>query len=161
MGTHTRIPLDPQTEQILDQLYNYFTQYYASSAANRRFADWIHENLNHSSYEAAYPPALTLKNMNQFDESGNWQPRPEHSQHDETCALSLELLIGWSNFRVSLAVLAPVTLSLVVGAWYQKATGDVSTAWVLVTGFSPCGVACIVDWFGKQVVMAVQTALYL
>jgi hypothetical protein len=133
MGTHTRIPLDPQTEQILDQLYNYFTQYRASSAANRRFADWIHENLNHSSYEAAYPPALTLKNMNQFDESGHWQPRPEHSQHDENCALSLELLIGWSNFRVSLAVLAPVTLSLVVGAWYQKATGDASTAWVLAT----------------------------
>ncbi|PMD34529.1 hypothetical protein L207DRAFT_570237 [Hyaloscypha variabilis F] len=133
MGTHIRIPLDPQTERILNQLYNYFTRYHTSSAANRRFADWVHENLNHSSYEAAHPSAETIANMNQFDKFGNWQPRPEHSQHDENCALSLELVIGWSTFRVSLAVLAPVTLSLVVGAWYQKATGDVGTAWVLAT----------------------------
>jgi hypothetical protein len=133
MGTHTRIQLDAQTERTLDQLSVYLSKWHASAAANKRFADWIHENMNHGSYEPAYPSAEKIQTMNHFDESGNWEPRGEHQEHDEKCALSLELVIGWSGFRISLAVLFPVTLSLVVGIWYQKVTGDVATAWVLAT----------------------------
>jgi hypothetical protein len=133
MGTHRRIELDSQAERILGQLWSGFHKLQASSEANRRFADWIHENLNHSSYEPAYPSATRISEMNEFDKYGNWQPRPDHLQHNEDCALSLELIMGWSGFRISLTILAPVTLSLVVGLWYQKATGDVATAWALAT----------------------------
>lgn len=133
MGTHSRIELDSQAERILDQLWCCFNKFQASSEANRRFADWIHENLNHSSYEPAYPSADRIVKNNHFDESGNWQPRPDHQQHNEDCALSLELIMGWSVFRISLAVLAPVALSLIFGLWYQKATGDSATAWVIAT----------------------------
>jgi len=170
MGTHTRIELDAQTERILCQLWIYFNKWHASAAANRRFADWIHENLNHSSYEPAYPSAEKIQKMNHFDDSGNWQPRREHQLHNEDCALSLEIVIGWSAFRISLAVLLPVTLSMVIGIWYQKATGDVATAWVLATyvvttagskyycsfceqlliASSNCSIACTINWSRKQ-----------
>jgi hypothetical protein len=46
---------------------------------------------------------------------------------------SIELLLGWSAVRITIAVSFPVILSFAVGLWYMKKTGDVQTAWTLAS----------------------------
>lgn len=133
MGTHTPIEVDYQGERTLYQLWGTFHKFWTSFRENTEWADWIHENLNSSSYQPNYPPAARIAEMGYFEETGVLQPRPDHQQHDKDCALSLELILGWSATRISLAVSIPIILSIVVGLWYQKATGDVATAWILGT----------------------------
>jgi hypothetical protein len=133
IGTHTRIiEVDYQVETTLYQLWGAFNKFWTSYAENRVWAAWIHENLNSSSYQPDHPPAARIAEMSYFDEACTWQPR-NHQQHDKDCALTLELVLGWSATRISIAVSIPVILSMVIGFWYQKATGDVATAWVLGT----------------------------
>jgi hypothetical protein len=49
---------------------------------------------------------------------------------DGSC-LSLELIYSWSAFRLSVVVVVPLLLSLAIGIWYMKITGDVVAAWTI------------------------------
>ena len=44
---------------------------------------------------------------------------------------SLALQFGWSPIRISAVVLSPLLLSLAIGFWYMKVTGDVIAAWTI------------------------------
>jgi hypothetical protein len=46
-------------------------------------------------------------------------------------SLSLNLIYDWSAFRVSVAVVTPLLLSLAVGIWYMQRHGDVVAAWTI------------------------------
>jgi hypothetical protein len=58
--------------------------------------------------------------------------------------LSLEIVLGWSPFRIAIVVLGPFLLSLAVGLWFQSRNptdlATIQTAWgiasVIVTAGS-------------------------
>ena len=58
-------------------------------------------------------------------------------------AFSLEVVLGWSPSRISIALLSPVILSLVIGAWFNSRDWDdlatIQTAWGVVSYIATAG----------------------
>ena len=75
------------------------------------WGNWIYENLNGGSH----------------DPLGNGSSKSLDLEGD----LSLELIYSWSALRLSFVVAVPLLLSLAIGIWYMKATGDVVGAWTV------------------------------
>ena len=58
-------------------------------------------------------------------------------------AFSLEIVLGWSPSRISIALLSPVILSLVIGAWFNSRDWDdlatIQTAWGVASYIATAG----------------------
>lgn len=46
---------------------------------------------------------------------------------------SLRLVLRWDIYRIALAIMLPVFLSIVAGVTYQKVTDDIQTAWTIAS----------------------------
>ncbi|KAL7933634.1 hypothetical protein V8C35DRAFT_303461 [Trichoderma chlorosporum] len=119
---HTRQRLNGGGKQIMAQLYHTYRLWSPNDKDIQQWMDWIHKELNHHYYTP------------EFD--ANNDPH-EHKM------LSLELVLGWSIFRLSFVVLAPVLLSLGIGLWLNsKAWTDptsIQTAWSVASYIATAG----------------------
>lgn len=103
--------LTPSEKITLSQLFvAYRTGVYPpKSKVAEMWGDWIFENLN----------------------GGCKYPLEDDRNKILEGSLSLELIYGWSAFRLSLVIVIPVLLSLAIGIWYVEATADVVAAWTI------------------------------
>jgi hypothetical protein len=106
---HQRVNLSGKSKLVLRHLKVDYKTYGGQDLRTAMvWVDWIHNNLNNGSFD------------------------PKHT--DETgVRYSLECCFDWSAKRISVAFLIPLSLSVVVGLWYQRSTGDVQTAWSIAS----------------------------
>jgi hypothetical protein len=119
---HQHINASAEDETTLAALH---WAYQSWTSDKQDWALWTHESLN---YASLHPQRCPL----------------EH-------ALSLEVVLGWSIFRITLVVLSPVVLSLVLGLWFQsRAHTDLATlqtAWGIASYVATAG-GCEFFFFG-------------
>jgi len=71
------------------------------------------------------------KNFNKQDHLRNDQETRNRYNKLSRARYSIEVIFEWSPLRIISAVMLPLLLSLAIGIWYMKATGDVVGAWTI------------------------------
>jgi hypothetical protein len=111
---HEKIEMTVEEEMTLTSLYGAYGSW---TLDKEDWAMWIHESLNYDCFD---PLGIPL----------------EHT-------LSLEIVLGWSLFRISVVILAPILLSLALGLWFQSKNindlATVQTAWSIASYVATAG----------------------
>ncbi|KAF2496035.1 hypothetical protein BU16DRAFT_560885 [Lophium mytilinum] len=100
-GYHENVEMDHKTEMILQSFYHDYNLKSAKKDYEDRWAKWVHKSFNSCSLD------------------------PGDGK------LALQLVLRWSPLKITAYVSTPVILSLAIGIWYMKHTGDIQTAWTI------------------------------
>lgn len=116
-GAHGRLKLDEKGVSDMQQHFWAYNSWNLPDRVAKGWSQWIHETLN---------------NHSEDPRSG----QPEMS-------LSVEVVLGWSKFRISLVVLLPVYLSLAIGLWLNSRDwsnlATIQTAWGIASYIATAG----------------------
>lgn len=109
--THQRVPLQPQDERTLHDLFSAYQSWSFDRTKGREWTSWIHQCLNKDSVD----------------------PDP----YADDARLAVEVVLGWSAFRITILICMPIALSLVVGFWIMwddpSDLSRVQTAWTVAS----------------------------
>jgi hypothetical protein len=112
---HEHVEAGAEDENTLSALHWAYASW--SPTDKEDWAAWIHRSLNSDYYDPTDCPI-----------SG---------------AYSLQAVLGWSQFRISLVILGPVALSLVLGFWFQSRDptdlATIQTAWGIASYVATAG----------------------
>ena len=110
-GSHSSVSLKSEEERTLRQMLLAYRSWSRDSYVDDSWAQWIHSSLNNGN----------------ADPKGNSRDR----------SLSLEVVLGWSPLRLTVAVCFPVALSLAIGLWMQSRDPTdlttIQTAWTVAS----------------------------
>ncbi|KAF2820938.1 hypothetical protein CC86DRAFT_303878 [Ophiobolus disseminans] len=110
-GQHIQVKLTSKSERALYQLWRTHSEWWHSKEIGEQWTKWIQENINQGSNH------------------------PLDENFDDF--LSIEVILGWSVLRISVAVLMPVILSLSIGLWFQwsnsKDLATIQAAWSIAS----------------------------
>ncbi|KAI1082168.1 hypothetical protein F5B20DRAFT_587827 [Whalleya microplaca] len=112
--SHKRLKLDQSGKEYMAQLFQAYHSWSPERKVVEPWMNWIDTALNHGSKDP---------------KSGEM--------------LSIELILGWSVLRISVAVLTPVLLSLAIGLWLNSSdwtdTETIQTAWGVASYIATAG----------------------
>lgn len=113
-GAHKHLELDKRASSDLKQSLAAYKSRWVPKRVNSGWATWIRECLNQNSTDILTDGAY-----------------------------SLEIVLGWSATRISLAVLVPVILSLAIGCWFNSRDwtdlATIQTAWGVASYIATAG----------------------
>jgi hypothetical protein len=116
-GIHTRVTMDAQGANDLHRLFLAYKSWWSPDRIGDGWAVWIHETIN--------------------DASENPRANPDGD------ALSFEVVLGWSKFRIAVVILLPILLSLVIGIWFNSRNWNdlstIQTAWGIASYVATAG----------------------
>jgi hypothetical protein len=114
---HKRVTLEQKGTNDLHLLFRAYKSWWNSDRIGEGWTRWIHKTINNSSTD---PRA---------DADGN--------------SLSIEVVMGWSPFRISVVILLPTLLSLVIGIWFNSRDWNdlstIQTAWGIASYVATAG----------------------
>ncbi|KAI3317424.1 hypothetical protein HD806DRAFT_515017 [Xylariaceae sp. AK1471] len=112
--SHSREKLNQSGKEYMAQLFQAYHSWTPEHKVVEAWMEWIDTALNHKSKD---PKAGDM--------------------------LSIELILGWSVFRISIAILIPVLLSLGIGLWLNSSdwadNGTIQTAWGVASYIATAG----------------------
>ncbi|KAL2074119.1 hypothetical protein VTL71DRAFT_7897 [Oculimacula yallundae] len=113
LSTHKRVKLNTRSEQILQDFFHAYQSWYLPEEIEEKWFNWISA-------------------LNDYN--------PDPGEGD---MLSLEIVLGWSAPRITVAIVTPVVLSLGIGLWLNsKDWGDattIQTAWSVASYIATAG----------------------
>jgi hypothetical protein len=114
---HKQVSLEQKGTNDLRLLLLAYKSWWNSDRIGEGWTNWIHKTINNSSTD---PRA---------DSDGN--------------SLSIEVVMGWSPFRISVVILFPTLLSLVIGIWFNSRNWSdpttIQTAWGIASYVATAG----------------------
>ena len=116
-GVHRRVKMDHQGTNDLRRLLLAYKSWWSPSRIGHGWAVWIHKTIN--------------------DTCGNPRIHPDGE------ALSIEVVLGWSKFRIAVVILLPTLLSLIIGIWFNSRNwsdlSTIQTAWGIASYIATAG----------------------
>ncbi|KAH7305032.1 hypothetical protein B0I35DRAFT_444682 [Stachybotrys elegans] len=113
-GAHKHLELDNESASDLKRLTAAYKSHWVPKRVNSGWATWIHKCLNQDSTNILTDGAY-----------------------------SLEIVLGWSATRISVAILVPVILSLAIGCWFNSREwtdlGTIQAAWGIASYIATAG----------------------
>lgn len=109
--------VDQEGVNDLHLLFLAYKSWSISDTIGKGWTDWIYKTINNSSNDPL------------VDTNGT--------------AMSIEVVLGWSAFRISVVIVSPVLLSLVIGIWFNSRDWNdlttIQTAWGLASYVATAG----------------------